>query len=365
LDSIRYKTGVPLLLQVEGSAGVELRHTDASGAKRLTDGPVEVTAAPADGPRRVVVDQEGNGNFRTIQEAINSLPDDASWERVILIHPGTYREKLLLNKSHVVLQGMDSARTIITQSEARDIFRCAHKDDWGVATLNVSGSDITLDHLTIINNFGFEHQSDTTVACADSTRRVSRTGHQMALRTFATTRLKALHCAFSAYGGDTVSPWNVQDGLFYFGECTMEGGVDFYCPRGWAYAEGCTFRAYNGPACIWHDGSAHADEKSVLRDCRFEGYDGFRLGRFHRDAQFFLVNCTFDAHMADAAIYLVPTTNVIQWGLRTYYCNCHRASGDYAWFADNLEQAPGAPRPDDIRSGWVFGANWDPETNEF
>ena len=47
--------------------------------------------------------------------------------------------------------------------------------------------------------------------------------------------------------------------------------------------------------------------------------------------------------MADQDIYLVPTTNMIQWGRRVYYFNCHRKGGDYAWHANNLSQAPGNP----------------------
>ena len=33
-------------------------------------------------------------------------------------------------------------------------------------------------------------------------------------------------------GGDTVSPWEINNGMWYFKDCVMEGGFDFYCPRG-------------------------------------------------------------------------------------------------------------------------------------
>ncbi len=170
---------------------------------------------------------------------------------------------------------------------------------------------------------------------------ISRTGHQMALRSFETTRLRVINCVLKAYGGDTVSPWNVGTGMFYFKDCIMEGGVDFYCPRGWAYAEGCQFIADDGSACIWHDGSVDADSKTVLVNCSFSGYDGFKLGRYHRDAQFYLIHCRFGGNMADQDIYLVPTTNVIRWGRRVYYYDCHKKGKEYGWYADNLASAPG------------------------
>ena len=164
------------------------------------------------------------------------------------------------------------------------------------------------------------------------------------------------------YGGDTVSPWNVQEGMFYFKDCIIEGGVDFYCPRGWAWAENCHFISHTGVAAIWHDGSRYEDSKTVLKNCTFEGFDGFNLGRYHRDAQFYLINCTFPENMADKDIYLVPTTNIIQWGRRVYYYNCHRKGGDYTWHKDNLHMAKGAPTADQITTNWLFAGKWQPAT---
>jgi pectinesterase len=186
-------------------------------------------------------------------------------------------------------------------------------------------------------------------------------GHQMALRTRdnSTTRLKAINCRFRAWAGDTVSPWNLTDGMFYFKDCLMEGGVDFYCPRGWSYAENCSFYANTGPASIWHDGSGNADFKTVLKNCTFNGFDGFYLGRYHKDAQFYLIDCRFSKNMADKDIYLVPTTNVLAWGRRVYYFNCHREGGDYAWHKDNLATAMGSPKAESINAEWVF-KTWNP-----
>ncbi len=314
----------------------------------------------------IIVDASGNGDYRTIQDAINSLPAEASEPRHIFIRKGVYTEKIFLDKNNVVLEGEDRDSTILTISEARDIWRCSHPDDWGVATLNLRGSDITLQNLTIQNSYGFDHtEASAKVACAlDSashTRSVVRTGHQMALRSFQTTRLRVINCHLRAFGGDTVSPWNVSAGMFYFKDCTMEGGVDFYCPRGWAYAENCSFVADNGPASIWHDGSGDADEKTVLKDCTFSGYDGFRLGRFHRDAQFYLIHCSFAANMADQDIYQVPVKDrPIQWGRRVYYFDCHKKGKKYSWYADNLSLAPGAPSAGSINPDWAFHGKWNP-----
>jgi len=316
--------------------------------------------------QRIVVDASGHGDFMTVQDALNSLSADAPQARHILIRNGVYHEKIFIEKNNIILEGEDKEKTILTFALARDAWRCEHRDDWGVATINLRGSDITLLNLTICNTYGFDNTAEGVVVpcAADSVRHektVHREGHQMALRSFQTTRLRVENCILRAFGGDTVSPWNVSAGMFYFKDCKMEGGVDFYCPRGWAYAEHCEFVADNGPASIWHDGSADPDSKTVLKDCSFSGYDGFKLGRYHRDAQFYLINCRFAANMADQDIYEVPTAEKPRWGHRVYYYNCSKAGAAYSWYANNLDKAPGAPDAAAITPDWVFRGRWKPE----
>ena len=317
---------------------------------------------------RIIVSKTGKDNYKSIQGALNSLPDTASVPRIIFVRNGIYKEKLYIEKHNIVIQGEDREKTIITQSIARDAWRCRHNEDWGVATMNVDGNDITLKNLTVTNSYGFDWKKDETIYCATDTitkqKTIAKNGHQMALRTMNTTRLRAINCHFKAFGGDTVSPWNVDNGMFYFKNCVLEGGVDFYCPRGWAFAEDCEFISHSGTAAIWHDGSRHEDSKTILKNCSFKGFDGFKLGRYHRDAQFYLVNCSFAENMADEAIYRVPVPgNVIQWGHRVYYYNCHRKGGDYAWYTNNLSSAPGSPDHTAINAHWVFGTKWNPVTN--
>jgi pectinesterase len=307
----------------------------------------------------IVVDAKGGGNFVSIQAAINSIPDTALTTRTIFIKAGTYIEKIFITKHNILLLGEDKTTTIITQAIARDYFRCFNNSDWGVATVNVNANDITFKNITINNNYGFINTKDTTVVCGDSLKLIKRNSHQMAFRSFDNaTRIAFINCNLIAYAGDTVSPWNVKEGMFYFKDCYMEGGVDFYCPRGWSFAENCKFYANTGSAAIWHDGSVNPDAKSVLVNCYFDGYNNFNLGRWHRDAQFFLINCTFSANMANTPIFLVKTNNVIQWGNRQYYYNCSRESGNYAWFSNNLESYSKQLRAKDITPSWTFNNQW-------
>ena len=248
----------------------------------------------ASAQKQVIVDLSGKGDFTSIQAAINSLPDSSATNRTIVIKKGVYNEKVSITKNHLILLGEDPQKTIITQSIAREIWLCSNPSDWGVATLNLTGSDITLKNLSILNTYGLDAKGDIMVDCTNGktpTKTVRKDSHQMALRSSQTTRLKVINCVLRAYGGDTVSPWNGVSGMYYFKDCVMEGGVDFYCPRGWAYAENCTFICHNFSAAIWHDGSKNKSEKTVLKNCVFRGDQGFKLGRYHLDAQFFLMDC--------------------------------------------------------------------------
>jgi len=314
--------------------------------------------------KKIIVDINGKGNYTSIQAAINRLPDTLISPWIIYVKKGVYREKLYIEKQCFILEGEDRETTIITQAIARDQWRCLHNEDWGVATMNIDANDITLKNLTVINSYGFDSREDKTIYCPLDTitheKKITISGHQMALRTMNSTRLKAINCHFTAWAGDTVSPWNVDNGLFYFKDCIMEGGVDFYCPRGWAYAENCSFIAHTGVACIWHDGSKNKDAKTVLKNCSFSGFNGFKLGRYHKDAQFYLINCSFAANMANEDIYLVATNNILLWGRRIYYFNCHRKGNDFAWYANNLDKADGMPEAGNINAAWVFGNKWRP-----
>jgi pectinesterase len=113
--------------------------------------------------KKIVVDINGRGDFKSIQAAINSLSDSASESRIIFIRKGVYKEKIYLEKHNIVLEGEDREKTIITQDIARDEWRCSHNDDWGVATINLDGNDITLKNLTVANDYGFNHKEPRTV----------------------------------------------------------------------------------------------------------------------------------------------------------------------------------------------------------
>ncbi|UOQ68924.1 pectate lyase [Hymenobacter volaticus] len=329
-------------------------------------------AAQAQGKakQQIVVAQKGAADFRTIQAAINSLPKGGAQLPVVFIKNGTYREKVTIDSlPNLVLRGQSEEGVLVTISQANATFRCdpANAGRWDVATLNLRNSPgVTLEKLTVTNTYGADHPNGETISCASELggqKVINSADHQMALYTAAnTTRLFVRHCTFRTRGNDTVSPWDKEAGMYYFLDCTMEGSVDFYCPRGWAYAENCRFICHNPNAAIWHDGSMNQDAKTVLKNCTFTGDKDFKLGRYHHDSQFYLIDCRFDRNMADADIYPAPSGDSAPlWGKRVYYYNCRRDGENYAWLRDNLTTAVNAPTPQQITANWTFGGRWNPD----
>jgi pectinesterase len=313
-------------------------------------------------------------DFKTIQSAVEA----ARPGQEILIKNGDYREKVFIDslKHHLSFVGESRDGVVLRETIARDIWRCSNPDDYGAGVLNIKGHDLSFRNLTIINDYGFTAKKDVTIPCLNEAGKETTTtvqkyalprekgekegekivrvdGHQFAIRTMpGATRLSFEHCTMRSGGGDTVSPWDVNAGMYYLNDCLIEGGVDLYCPRGYALAENCTFVCHNLSAAIWHDGSGEQGSKTVLKNCRFIGDPGYKLGRYHREAQFYLLNCSFDKNMADAPIYQ-SGDRVLQWGHRVYYVDCHRDGGDFAWHKNNI-----SVKVSELTFKTVFGEKW-------
>jgi pectinesterase len=299
----------------------------------------------------IVVARDGSGRFTTIQAALDAVDADAAHPRVILIKNGTYNEKLYIRKSHVTLVGEDRNLTRIVYAELREEWNRDHNgSDWGAGVINIdtASTDITLANMTVLNNHGSLYGTHNK--------------HSFTIRGYG-TRIILLYCNVISDGGDALSLWNRQNGMYYHSDCYFEGWVDYVCPRGWCYITNSQFFGHNKPsASLWHDGGNDKKQKFVIANSTIDGVAGFPLGRNHRDGQLYFLHCNFSPNMADRPFYRPPSsTTEWVWGDRHYFYDCHREGGDYSWFKDNLESADGAPRPEQINAKWAFDGKWDPE----
>jgi pectinesterase len=298
-----------------------------------------------------IVANNGSGNFTTVQEALNAINTNDGKRHIIFIKDGVYNEKLFIEKCNVALIGENRDSTRIIYAELRSNWKLTNTNDYGASVINIKDSvtDFILQNLTVYNNYGNLFNS---------------TDHQFTVKGgTGVTRVILDNCKIISDGGDALSLWNTPDGMYYHNNCYLEGYVDYVCPRGYCFIENSHFYGHNKTASIWHDGTGREDNKLVIRNSFFDGVPGFPLGRHHRDAQFYLIDCRFSRNMADKNIYFYrsKTPVILKWGeYRYFYFNCHGDIVDYPWHTDNLDKAPGSPRPEQVTAAWTFSGKWDP-----
>ncbi|MFF7770711.1 pectinesterase family protein [Streptomyces massasporeus] len=127
----------------------------------------------------LTVAQDGSGQYRTVQAAVNAVPANNPSRLVIAVKPGTYREpvKVPSNKPHVTIQGTGGSRkdTTIVYNNAAGTPKPGGGTygTGGSATVAVEADDFQARNLTISNDF-------------DEKANQSLSGHQaVALRTAA------------------------------------------------------------------------------------------------------------------------------------------------------------------------------------
>lgn len=290
----------------------------------------------------------------SIQAAIEAAPEIPEEPYVILIKNGTYNEKVIIDKPNIVLVGEDRDSTRIIHAEiAGNVTTKEYKGKRvgnGVIVLLEGADDCIISGLTVYNNYG------STVA--------ETTTHQMSIFGRA-TRTIVINSNVWADGNDALALWAPGgNGMYYHADLDIRcPGVDILCPRGWCYVTRTSIYG-DGRALIWHDGRGDYDKKLVITDSHFDSKSPVSLGRYHHDAQFFLLNCKMSDKIIDHAIgyaYSDKVLDPIPWGQRLYMHDIDREGGNFEWMKNNLEQSKDSPKREEITALWTFGGAWDPE----
>ncbi|MBS1207859.1 MAG: Pectinesterase [Proteobacteria bacterium] len=175
----------------------------------------------------------GIPTFKSIQEAIDAAPVFASaWQ--ILLRKGRYVEKLNITKSGLQLIGEDRDQTLISF----DAYAGQVKPTggfWGTdgsATLTIRTSDVTLENLTVENNFDYLANAARDRNSPDFIRGSQALaiylGGQADRCSFRNVKLLGYQ--------DTLCPFV---GRAYFERCVIAGNVDFIFGGGQAWFEDC------------------------------------------------------------------------------------------------------------------------------
>lgn len=259
----------------------------------------------------IIVSKDGKGDFTSIQAAIDALPPAGGQ---ILIRPGEYREKTVVHRDHAHLIGEAREGTrIVWNGCAKDRYPDgSEKGTFLSSTLMITGRDVTVENLTVINDAGdgrIVGQAVAVYAAGDRGifRSCSLLAHQDTLFC-GPIRLPNVKADIGERAGSAEQALRVEDGPLthsrqYYENCLIRGDVDFIFGPYRCWFEGCTLfmNARGG----WYT-AANTNENQpfgfVFHRCRLTGDcapgAGF-LGRpWRRFARTLFLACEMDEHVA-------------------------------------------------------------------
>ena len=263
----------------------------------------------------ITVARDGSGDYTAIQAAVDAIPQDCGETPVrILVRAGEYREKVIVHRDHVVITGEDPERTILVWNGcAKDRYPDgSEKGTFLSSTLMVTGSCVTVENMTVMNDAGDGRIVGQAVAVyAAGDRGVWRNCRLMARQDTlfcGPVRLPNVQEDIGSRTGSAEAVFRVEDGHLthsrqYFEKCLIRGDVDFIfgCYRCWF--EECTL--FMNERGGWYT-AANTNEAQpyglIFHRCRLTGEcapgAGY-LGRpWRKFARTVFLECEMDEHVA-------------------------------------------------------------------
>ena len=275
-------------------------HTVARGARKVTELVCEAVKAqiPAIGEHLVrydiVVDQTGHGDYMTVQEAIDAVPN-YSHEKIttILIKAGTYKECIDIphTKFRMKIMGEGADKTILSYDRYAE--QLWPDSDFkvgtsGSASIYIHSSYVTFEDITFENTAGEGKEIGQAVAVFTDGdflffRRCRFIGNQDTLYTYG------------RFGKDGGIKRN------YFLDCYIEGTTDFIFGPSIAYFENCHIHSKKNSYVTAASTLQGQKYGYVFKNCRLTaapGIDKCYLGRpWGAYAKTVFIGCELGPHI--------------------------------------------------------------------
>jgi pectin methylesterase-like acyl-CoA thioesterase len=308
--------------------------------------------------KTLLVASDGSGQFKTVQEAVDAA---AQGNVRIEIKAGEYRQVIAITANGVELRGLGKRPEDVVLVYDNSAASAGGTGRSG--TVTVSGDNFYAENLTIANDFERRHerteQGSQAVALRvtgdrEIFRRVRLLGYQDTL--YADS--KSCHSA-----GET-GPCRAS--RHYFGDCYIEGHVDFIFGDAKAVFERCEIHGMaHSMVTITAQSRPRPEEDSgyLFRDCTVTaevGAEDILLGRPWRDySTVVFLNTDFQAAL--------DPKGWLEWGGRlktSYYAEygSHGLAGVVTQRVAPSRQLTAAEATKDTTRAWLAGADgWNPE----
>ena len=172
-----------------------------------------------------VVAQDGSGDYKTLQEAIDKAPAGRAKPWLIFVKNGRYNEHIDIpaTKTHLHIIGQQRDKTVIYDNRL-----CGGDNAYSVdpgATVVVKGTDTFFENITLENSYGYEKLAGPQA---------------LALNTVA-DRIAMNNVALLSYQ-DTWITSSSSTARHYIKNSLIEGAVDFIYNNGDVYLDGDTIQ---------------------------------------------------------------------------------------------------------------------------
>lgn len=248
-----------------------------------------ITAQTLDNKTALTVAQDGSGDYKTIQEAVNHVKDSLNKRTIITIKPGVYVEKLVIpaTKTFITLKGLDRNKTVISFNDysgkpLREL-DASGKKEFGTSTsysFLILGNDCTLENLTVENTAG-------------------RVGQAVALH-IKSDRVIVKNC--NILGNQDTLYLSEGNTRTYFENCFINGTTDFIFGAATAYFYKCTIESLTNSYITAASTPQGQPYGFVFTDCKLTAkentVDKVFLGRPWRPyAQTVFINTEMGSHI--------------------------------------------------------------------
>lgn len=254
-----------------------------------------------------MVDKQGNGDYATLQEAVNATPYDV--ETVIILRKGVYREKVFCEKQSIILQGEGAEDTCLCFGDGAYMTHADGRPNgtFRSYTLFLGGGTARVRDITIQNDAGDGSVAGQGLAVyADAARvhmdNVRLIAHQDTLFCAPLPEKERLPGGF--LGPRLLSPRRMS--VQYYHRCRITGDIDFIFGGGDAVFDGCTIisrdrrKPING--YIVAPSGRPEGLGFVFRDCHMTSAakpGSVYLGRpWRAHGRAVLLRCRLDGHIA-------------------------------------------------------------------
>jgi len=240
----------------------------------------------ADAQKRITVAQDGSGNYKTVQDAVNAVPDLSGAVTEIYIKPGIYKERITIpaTKINLTLIGENANTTVLTWDDYASKLDSSGKalGTSRTASLYAMASSFTAKNITFENSAGAVGQALAIYAGAD--------------------RAAFFNCRFLGFQ-DTILT-NGPGCREYYYNCYIEGATDFIFGPATAYFEKCKIYCKKGGQYITAASTSDTTKYGyIFSHCDISGNapnSSFNLGRPWRQyAKVVYLNCSLSAVIKD------------------------------------------------------------------